>query len=99
MVQIHRAIDRGVDSTDIELPSQGAAFCSPGILRPVNSETLNCTMSRTKPKGTSNDTVEVQTDPISDRLSNLTPVSVKLISGSESEPLWDHLVRSHHSLG
>jgi len=101
IVQINRAIDRGIDSLDIELMSQKTAFCSPDILRPVNLEVLYATMRRPKFKcKTGPDfSTEIETKPIADQLSNLPPVSIKLISGSEQEPLWDQLVRTYHYLG
>ena len=100
MVQMNRAIDRGVDSLDIKYQSQKAAFGSPGILRPVISKTHYDTMQRNKFKRkiVPEVSVEIPTKPIADQLSNLPPVSIKLISGSELEPLWDQLVRTHHYL-
>ena len=101
MVQINRAIDRGIDSLDIELLSQKAAFCSTDILRPVNTEVLYATMRQTKLKCkvVPEFSAEIKAKPIADQLSNLPPVSVKLIGESELEPLWDQLVRSYHYLG
>lgn len=43
MVPNYRAIDRGIDSFDIELLSQKAAFGGHGILRPANFEILYTT--------------------------------------------------------
>ena len=48
MVEINRAIDRGIDLLDIEILSDKAAFCSTDLLRPVNTEVLSTTMQQTK---------------------------------------------------
>ena len=97
MVEINRAIDRGIDSLDIEILSDKAAFCSTDLLRPVNTEVLSTTMQQTKI--IAEYSAPIKAKPIADQLHNLPPVSVKLISESDSEPLWDQLVRSYHYLG
>ena len=100
MVHINRAIDRGNGLLDIELASHKAAFCSPNILRLVNLEIPYTTMRRNKNryKFELEFPTQIQTKPIADQLSNLPPVSIRLISGSEQDPLWDQLVRTHHYL-
>jgi len=95
MVEINRAIDRGVDSLDIEILSDKAAFYSADLLRPVNTKALPTTMQQTK----TNSTIVIKAEPITDQLHNLPAVSVKMISESDLEPLWDQLVRSYHYLG
>ena len=97
MVEINRAIDRGIDSLDIEILSDKAAFCSTDLLRPVNTEVLSTTMQQTEI--IAEYSAQIKAKPIADQLHNLPPVSVKLISESDSEPLWDQLVRSYHYLG
>ena len=97
MVEINRAIDRGIDLLDIEILSDKAAFCSTDLLRPVNTEVLSTTMQQTKI--IAEYSAPIKAKPIADQLHNLPPVSVKLISESYSEPLWDQLVRSYHYLG
>lgn len=101
MVQINRAIDRGIDSLDIELASKKAAIRSPDILRPVITDIFYGTMRRNKLKNKiiPEFSTEIHAKPIVDQLSNLAPVSIKLISGSELEPQWDQLVRRYHYLG
>jgi len=101
MVEINRAIDRGIDSLDIEILSDKAAFCSTDLLRPVNTEVLSTTMRQTKinSKIIAEYSAQIKAKPITDQLHNLPPVSVKLISESDLEPLWDQLVRSYHYLG
>jgi SRSO17 transposase len=100
MLQINRAIDRGNGALEIELPILKAAFCSPGLLRPVNLKTPYITMGRirNRHKIVPDFPTEIQTKPIADQLGKLPRVSLKLISGSEQEPLWDQLVRTHHYL-
>lgn len=44
-------------------------------------------------------TVDIETTPISGKLSDFPPVRVELVSGSQCEPLWDRLVSRHHYLG
>jgi len=99
-VHINRAIDRGNGVLNIELPRLKVGFCSPGPLRPMNLKTPYTTMRRTGNRHTilTDFTPKIQTRPIADQLSNLPPVSIKLISGSEQEPIWDQLVRTHHYL-
>jgi SRSO17 transposase len=101
MVEINRAIDRGIDSLDIEILSDKADFCSTDLLRPVNTEILSTTMQQTKihSKIIAEYSAQIKAKPITDQLHNLPPVSVKLISESDLEPLWDQLVRSYHYLG
>jgi SRSO17 transposase len=86
---------------DIELLIQKAAFCSPDSLRPVITDIFNGTMQqyKLKCKIVPAFSTQIQADPIVGQLSNLPPVSVKLISGTELEPLWDQLVRCYHYLG
>jgi SRSO17 transposase len=101
MVLVNRAIDRGKHTLDIELPKLKTAFSSTGQLRPVNAQKLSyTTMSQTSNsyKALSACTMQIQPQPIVDQLNNLSPVSIQLASGSEQEPLWDHLVRTHHYL-
>ena len=50
MVEINRAIDRGIDSLDIEILSDKAAFCSPDLLRPVITDRFYGTMRQNKHK-------------------------------------------------
>ena len=101
MVEINRAIDRGIDSLDIEILSDKAAFCSTDLLRPVNTEVFSTTMQQTiiNSKIIAKYSAPINAKPIADQLHNLPPVSVKLVSESDSEPLWDQLVRSYHYLG
>ena len=101
MVEINRAIDRGIDSLDIEILSDKAAFCSTDLLRPVTTEVLFTTMQQTKnnSKITADYLTPIKAKPITDQLHNLSAVSVKLISGSDYEPVWDQLVSYYHYLG
>jgi len=101
MVEINRAIDRGIDSMDIEILSDKAAFCSTDLLRPINAEVLSTTMQQTKINSRiiAEYSAQIKAKPITDQLHNLPSVSVKLISESDLEPLWDQLVRSYHYLG
>jgi len=97
MVNINRAIDRGIDSRDIGMLSDKAAFCSTELLRAAHSEALSTTMQQAKT--IDEYSAQIKAEPITDKLNNLPPVSVKLISESDWEPLWDQLVRSYHYLG
>ena len=101
MVEINRAIDRGIDSLDMEILSDKAAFCSTDLLRPFDTQVLSTTMQQTKinSKVTADHSAPFKAKPITDQLHNLSAVSVKLISGSDFEPLWDQLVRYYHYLG
>lgn len=99
MVQINRAIDRGNGALGIELPLPKVASIGASFLRHVNIDTYTAmrqTISRHKIAG--DFPTKIQAKPIADKLGNLPPVSIKLISGSQQEPLWDHLVRTHHYL-
>ena len=86
---------------DLEFISRKAAFSGPGIVRPVNTNTFFNAMVRSKFKYNFvlKSSTRIETKPIVDHLSNLPPVSVKLISGSALEPLWDQLVSQYHYLG
>ena len=85
MVEINRAIDRGIDSLDIEILGEKAAFCSTDLLRPVNTEVLSTTMRQTKvnSKIVAEYSAQIKAKPIADQLRNLPPVLVKLISESD----------------
>lgn len=41
----------------------------------------------------------LSTEPISCTFKTLPPVSLEMVSQSNLEPLWDHLVKSYHYLG
>lgn len=101
MMWTNRAIDRGVGSLNLDFISQNAAFGSPDIVRPVITNTSYNAMVRSQFKYNfvPQSSRRIQTKPIADQLSNLPPVSVRLISGSELETLWDQLVREYHYLG
>jgi len=101
MMRINRAIDRGVGWLDLESISQKAAFSGADTLRPVMSNTFCNAMVRSKFKGdcVAQSSLPIDTTAIAGQLCNLPAVSVKLISGSDLEPLWDHLVREYHYLG
>jgi len=101
MVDINRAIDRGIDSLDIEILGGKAAFCSADPLRPVNTEVLSTTMQQTKinSKTIAEYSAQIKSKPITDQLHSLPAVSVKLVSESDLEPLWDQMVSSYHYLG
>jgi SRSO17 transposase len=43
--------------------------------------------------------MDVDTTPISGKLTDFAPVTVELVSGSHWEQLWDQLVSKHHYLG
>ena len=78
MVEINRAIDRGIDSLDIKILSDKAAFCSTDLLRPVKTEVISTTMQQTKIIAKSS--AQIKAKPIDDQLHNLPPVSVKLVA-------------------
>ena len=101
MVETNRANDRGIGSLDKEILSDNAAFCSTDLLRPFDTEVLSTTMQQTKinNKIIADYSAPIKAKPIIDQLHNLSAVSLKLISGSELEPLWDQLVRTYHYLG
>lgn len=46
-----------------------------------------------------NNTFDINTDPITGQLKYLTPISLKMVSHSNLEKLWDHLVSKYHYLG
>ncbi len=97
---LNRAIDRGYSFIFHRSAGIEPCFASHGIVRPITYNTIY-TMDRSKFKYdfTSKSTTDVNTEPISGNLNNLPPVAVKLISGSDLEPLWDQLVSSYHYLG
>jgi len=101
MVEINRTLDRGIGSLDIQILSDKAAFCSTDLLRPFNTEVLSTTMQQTiiNNKIIADYSAPIKAKPITDQLHNLSAVSVKLISGSDLEPVWDQLVSSYHYLG
>jgi len=101
MVEINRAIDRGIDSLDIKILGDKAAFCSADPLRPANTDVLSTAMQQAKinNKNITGYLSQIKSKPITDQLHNLPAVSVKLISESDLEPLWNQMVGSYHYLG
>lgn len=85
----------------MEIIEEKAAFCSTELLRPVNIKVLSTTMQQTKINSSipAEYSAPIKAKPMTDQLHNLSAVSVKLISGSDLEPLWDQLVSSYHYLG
>jgi len=102
MVHLDGAFDRGVHGLmKLGFIGRKAASGGTGEVRPVIANRFNGHMRRCRLE---NDLVpelsgNIETDPITDELSSLPPVLIKLISGSALEPLWDQLVRHHHYLG
>lgn len=96
----NRAIDRGCGLKNCRSNDIKAGFVGEGIVRPVTDNTFY-SMERSKlkydfiPKFSS----VIDTEPISGNLSDLPPVTVELISGSDLEPIWNQLVSSYHYLG
>jgi len=100
MLHINRAIDRGVGRLDLGSISQKAAFSGADILCPVMSNTFCNAMvgSKFQTDCVPQSLMRIETKPITDQLCNLAAVSVKLVSGSDLEHLWNHLVREYHYL-
>ena len=101
MLRINRAIDRGVGRLDLESISQKAAFSGAGFVRPVMINRFYHAMVRSRfyYGCVMQSSMRIDTRPITDQLHDFPAVSVKLVSGSDLEPLWDRLVRDYHYLG
>jgi SRSO17 transposase len=100
IMQFKRAIDRGYRSTNCAFTDFPAGFAGEAIVRPLSGNSFY-SMERPKIKYDfevkSSDLID--TEPISGKLSDFPPVRVELISGSDQESLWDHVVSSYHYLG
>ena len=97
---LNRAIDRGCGL--IKYQSAGIESClsGDGGIRPITYTTFLCMeRSNIKYDFTPKSSSFIDTEPISGNLNTLPSVSVKLISGSDFESLWDQLVSSYHYLG
>jgi len=99
-MKLNRAIDRGCSLKNYRFAGIEAFFAGDGMVRPISENTFYC-MGRSTlkydfgPRSTS----VVDIEPICGNLNDLPPVRVELISGDDSEPLWDQLVSSYHYLG
>jgi SRSO17 transposase len=101
MVPCNRAIYRG---HGLKLQATGgfeAVLTAADGLRPVTTDDGIYSMRRPEHKSDLMPvaTMDIDTTPISGKLSDFPPVRVELASGSEWEPLWDRLVERHHYLG
>ena len=99
-MQFNRAIDRGYRSMNCVFADFHAGFAGEAIVRPVTGNSFY-SMERSKIKLDSElkSSDLIDTAPISGNHSDLTPVTVEMISRSDQEPLWDQLVSSYHYLG
>jgi len=100
MMQINRVIDRGYDSEIVEITGFEVIIAGADSVRPV-TDSISYFMERTnfKSDSASQTLPVVDTEPMTGKLSDFTPLAVELISRSALEPLWDQLVSSYHYLG
>jgi len=89
------------DSGLYNLCEQNIGSDRAGILRPLttNNPEAIIKMSKRPNKFFSQKSVKIDTTPISATLRSLPTLSLKLVSRSDLEPLWDHLVSTYHYLG
>jgi SRSO17 transposase len=100
MMQVNRVIDRGYGSEIFEITGFEGFIAGADIVRPVTDNT-SYRMERTNFRHDSISQILpiVDTEPMTGKLSDFAPVTIKLISGSGLEPLWNQLVSSYHYLG
>ena len=48
---------------------------------------------------TANESVLIETRPLTGSLKEFQPVTISLVNDTELEPVWDHMVRNYHYLG
>lgn len=97
-MQFNRAIDRG-DGLEIGVPAGfKAVLAGTGIIRPENDVFYSMERSKLKFNFMLKPSTVIDYEPISGELTSFPPVDVKMVSSSDLEPLWDHLVRSYHYL-
>ena len=101
MLQFNRAIYQGHGLKMCTSFGFKAGFAAVDGLRPVKTGNTMYTMEQPKHKSNllQKALANIDTVPISGKLTDFTPVKVELISGSDWEPLWDQLVKRHHYLG
>lgn len=89
------------DSGLYNLYEQNSGSDRAGILRPLTTDNPEAIsrMSKYPNKFFSQKFVKIDTTPLSATLRSLQPISVTLVSRSDLEPLWDHLVSTYHYLG
>jgi SRSO17 transposase len=80
------AYERGSGPRGTCLHEQKMSFGRTGIVRPLAPNDLEAT-------------IRMNTEPIIGSLNSLMPVTLELVSQSNLEPLWDHLVSEYHYLG
>jgi hypothetical protein len=100
MMRINRAIDRGFGLEICASAGLEAILAGAGSVRPVTDNRFYC-MEPSKYKYDFKQKLStvIDTEPIAGKLSDWLPVAIKLISGSDLEPLWDQLVSRYHYLG
>ncbi|RLB79070.1 MAG: hypothetical protein DRH24_13475, partial [Deltaproteobacteria bacterium] len=100
MLQFNRAIYRNHGLKVCTSGGFKAVFAAAGDLRAVKTGNTIYTMEQPEHKSNllQNVLANIDTVPISGKLSDFAPVKVELVSGSDWEPLWDQLVKRHHYL-
>ena len=48
---------------------------------------------------TAKESVLVETCPLAGNLREFQPITISLVNKTDLEPVWDHMVRTHHYLG
>lgn len=101
MVRCNRAIYRGHGLNVQAIGGFEAVLIATGELCPVITEDAIYSMEAAKQKNSliRDVPVDIDTTPISGKLSDFLPARMELASGSHWEPLWDQLVEKHHYLG
>jgi len=102
MMQFNRAIDSGHGLKICEAEGIKADLAATEELRPVTTTSKTIyTMKPTEHKNglQQKNLADLDKVPICGKLNDFAPVELELVSGSDWEPLWDHLVKSHHYLG
>ena len=100
MLQFNRATYRG-HGLKMCMSGFKSVFAATDDLRPVKTCNTMYTMEQPEHKSylLQKALANMDTVPISGKLSDFAPVKVELVSGSDWEPLWDQLVKRHHYLG
>jgi len=97
---LNRAIDKGQGLMLDNIPGAEIIFAVTGSLRSVNENTFYAMeQSKVNQDRETQNPIAIDKTLMEGDVSDFDPVTVKLISGSVFEPLWDQLVRNYHYLG
>ncbi len=99
MVPLDRAIDRGdILECGVSVGFKGV-LADTGIVRPENDVPYSMERSKLKSNISPQTRAGIDYEPISGELKSFPAIAVELVSSSDFESIWDHLVSNHHYLG